>query len=242
MESKNKVDNYLMEYYTLYQYDIKNIFHTLYLKKSIYIKLEKMEDYQIQNLIKFFDSFLFYIDCNFFNGMGLRFVFENYDYMATPVFERMNIIITLFREGLIDIEKIINNDNLTNRNLIFQCNLSRIDNDKEIEKMRERIPLIPELIEFYEQVLSELCYINLKKLTIAHLFDFKKDCFKVMKTVLKIDTLSEKKELLNIFKNSSISDKSLLFSNPFFQDYSFVNLSKGKTWKSIYKLLKESVI
>lgn len=125
--------------------------------------------------------------------MGLRFVFENYDYMATPVFERMNIIITLFREGLIDIEKIINNDNLTNRNLIFQCNLSRIDNDKEIEKMRERIPLIPELIEFYEQVLSELCYTNLKKLTIAHLFDFKKDCFKVMKTVLKIDTLSEKK-------------------------------------------------
>lgn len=238
---KEEIKKYLTKYYVLYQYDVENILNTLIEKSGFCEKIKENNKTQVENIIKFLDNILFIIDYKFFDKKGLRFAFEDFDYVATPSFDRVNIIITLFREEIINLEDIINNYELTNRELINQWNLSKIKSIEDTNAIMERIPLIPEMMNYCTEALSELCYLNLRKLSLQHLFDFKKDCLKLTRAILKLKQ-DEKKELFYYLLNSSTYKKVLLLSDPFLQNYSFGNNKDGKGWESIYNLLKENVI
>ncbi len=241
MELNEKIESYIDEFYVLYKYDVKSIFKSMNKDISTKEKMKKLDDKQIKNLIKFFDSFLFIIDYSFLDGKGLLFAFENYDYNATPSYRRVHIVTTLLENEIINIEEIMNNENLTDKQLIYEMELPMIKNIDDKEAIYKRVPMIPEIYSYCEKALSEMCYINLKKLTFTHLFDFQKDCLKVLKKVNKMDNEEQKKELLYCFANSSISNKDILLSDPILQNYSF-DSNNGDNWKNIYDLLKETVL
>lgn len=241
MELDREVENYIDKFYVLYKYDVKSIFKIMNNNSFMKEKIKKLKKQQINNLIKFFDSFLFIIDYTFLEGRGLLFAFENYDYNATPSYRRVNVIMTLLENEIINIEEIINNENLTDKQLIYEMELPMIKNIDDKEAIYKRIPMIPDIYLYCERALSEMCYINLKKLTFNHLFDFQKDCLKVMNKVNKMCSEEQKKELLYVFANSSINNKEILLSDPIVQNYSFES-NNGDNWKNIYDLLKETVL
>ena len=107
MVVKEKIKEDLDKYYVLYKYDIKGIFESLH--NYVLEKIKHYDKEEIKNLIKFFDSLIFIIDYNFFDGKGLLFAFENYDFYATPLFQRIQTVIMLLENEIIDIDEVIKN-------------------------------------------------------------------------------------------------------------------------------------
>lgn len=242
MVVKENIIEDLDKYYVLYKYDIKGIFKSLHNYPNVLEKINHYDKEEIKNLIKFFDSLIFIIDYNFFGRKGLLFAFENYDYYATPLFQRIQTVIMLLENEIIDIDEVIKNKALTEKEMIYEKDLPLIHNINDSEAISKRIPAIPELYECCEKALSEVCYRNLQKLVNKHLFDFKKDCYKIMKAIYKMDNDTQKKELLYILVNSPLNHKDLLLSDPFLQSYSFEDIRYGEDWKNIYDILKETVL
>lgn len=87
-------------------------------KNSFREKVKENDKLQIENIIKFLDNILFIIDYKFLGKKGLRYAFENFDYIATPSFERVNIVITLFKEEIINIEE--HRQEIVNGNFRFE--------------------------------------------------------------------------------------------------------------------------
>lgn len=193
MVVKENIIEDLDKYYVLYKYDIKGIFESLYNYPNVLEKINHYNREEIKNLIKFFDSLIFIIDYNFFGRKGLLFAFENYDYYATPLFQRIQTVIMLLENEIIDIDEVIKNKALTEKEMIYEKDLPLIHNINDSEAISKRIPAIPELYECCEKALSEVCYRNLQKLVNKHLFDFKKDCYKIMKAFIKWIMIHKKK-------------------------------------------------
>ena len=145
---------------------------------------------------------------------------------------------TLLGEYGFTFEEILNNNALSKRKLIKIEDVPVMQSGSDMASLEKRVMAIPELTDYYTELLSEICFDNLVRLAAKHIFDLKKDCIKLVCKLSKIKTKQQKKELFYCFVNSSPYDKELLFESPILQDYAFTNTSKGKYWLNNYELLK----
>ena len=235
---KEKIEEYISKYHFLYAHDIQVLSNILIDTEQYKANLEKYKENEIENYLKFLESFFLFTDLEVFNGKGLKFIQYDTDYLATPSYARTSIVMTLLSEYSFTFDEILNNNALSKRKLIKIKDVPVMKSGSDMASLEKRVMAIPELTDYYTELLSEICFDNLVRLAAKHIFDIKKDCIKLVCKLSKIKTKEQKKELFYCFVNSSSYDKELLFESPILQDYAFTNTSKGEYWLNNYELLK----
>ena len=146
------------------------------------------EEQNIENYLKFLESFFLFTDLEIFNGKGLKFIQYDIDYLATPSYARTSIVMTLLGEYGFTFEEILNNNALSKRKLIKIEDVSVMKSGSDMASLEKRVMAIPELTDYYTELLSEICFDNLVRLAAKHIFDLKKDCIKLVYKLSKIKT------------------------------------------------------
>ena len=112
---KEKIEEYISKYHFLYAHDIQVLSNILIDTEQYKANLEKYKENEIENYLKFLESFFLFTDLEIFNGKGLKFIQYDIDYLATPSYARTSIVMTLLGEYGFTFEEILNNGK------IFPC-------------------------------------------------------------------------------------------------------------------------
>ena len=115
---KEKIEEYISKYHFLYAHDIQVLSNILIDTEQYKANLEKYKENEIENYLKFLESFFLFTDLEIFNGKGLKFIQYDIDYLATPSYARTSIVMTLLGEYGFTFEEILNNNALSKRKLI----------------------------------------------------------------------------------------------------------------------------
>lgn len=242
MELKQIIEGYIRKYHFLYPYDIKNIIKSITQYDHIKEELMQASEKELKNLLKYLDSMLLYVDIQIFDGNGLQFLLQDIDYLPTPSFQRTQLVSALITGYIVKLKEVMNNNIIDNRKLLCIDTFPQVNNKNKKEVIEKRVIFFPELVDLYDEWLSEYCYKNLRKLVFSHIWDFKKDCIKLIYKIIKADEKTKKAELCEVFIHSPTEMKSLVFDGSLCKNYDFENYANGSNWKNIYNIVKEYFI
>lgn len=225
MQLKEVLTNSIDKYHLVYISDIKIIIEDL--------DLEMITEDQFNNLLKFLESLSFYIDCFILDNQNMECLF--YYKKKLPSLNRTTLIKYIINSGLVDISSILNSGIIKKYKLLEKKSI------KNIEGL-ELVMVIPELEDYYCNILSEVCYRYTLRLAICHIFDYGFYSIKLVFKTLKMKDKKHKIELFNNYLYFSKKEKELLFCNPKNQNYSFTNELSGLYWRKIYNKLEKRLL
>lgn len=208
--------------YQLYKYDINNTLNNL---KNHNVILNKN---QINKLIIFLESFFLLIDNAIFERENLNYVLGDSSYIISPSYSRLSIVKYVLSKNKKNVEDIINS----------HSQLLDINCKSKLEYINKIITVSIQLNDCYYQLLSNLCYENIKRMIIHNMMNLQKLNVIIAYKVYKINYLEDKGKIFTFFINDSVKIKELLLKSPITQNYNIKNKTTGKLWEKVYKKLE----